>query len=262
VPFISGGGRFVAFRSDADNLPQGDGTNDYMYVRDLERGRTILVSQTTAGEPVPGNCVCQAISADGRFAVFEADDAALPGGDGNTLHAYLRDLKRHRTLLIDQTTAGEAADADSREPSIAGGGRFVAFRSVGSNLPGANGQQQLYLRDLERGRTRLISRNNQGDAADESVADGRVSGDGAVVVFSTEAANLPGEGDANTFQVYARADGKTRLLSKSAGGQPGEDDSFYTSISLNGRFATFDSYADNLGGNPSFSNLFRAGPVG
>jgi Tol biopolymer transport system component len=261
VPFLSGGGRFVAFRSDAANLPGSDGTNDYMYVRDLERGKTILISRTTSGEPVPGNCVCQAISADGRFAVFESDDAGLPGGDGNTVHAYRRDLKRNRTTLIDRTTSGEIAEDDSREPSIAGGGRYVVFRSTAANLPGANGEQQLYRRDLNRGQTRLVSRNNRGQAADEGVADGRVSGDGGVVVFSTEALNLPGDGDLSTFQVYARAAGKTRLISKAANGAPGDDDSFYTSISLNGRFATFDSYADNLGGNPDFSNLFRTGPL-
>jgi Tol biopolymer transport system component len=140
----------------------------------------------------------------------------------------------------------------------------VAFNSTATNLPGGDGiLNQVYLRNLNQGKTRLVSRNNPGNPSAAGANDGRVSHDGRLVAFDSQGANLPG-GDGSTFQVYARnlAKGTTRLLSRSGNGAPSDDDSYYTSISLDGRWVAFDSLADNLGGNPSYTNVFRAGAIG
>ena len=138
-PSVSAGGRFVAFYSSADNLPGGDGSNSFVYVRDLKQGKTRLASKTNSGDAAFGQLYGQAISSSGRFVAFVSQDADLPGGDGSTTHVYIRDLERCHTRLIDRKTNGQVADQGSFRPSVSGNGDFVAFHSIADNLPGGDG---------------------------------------------------------------------------------------------------------------------------
>ena len=81
-PAISADGRFVVFESDASNLVGGDtnGVRD-IFVRDRSTGKTTLVSRSSAGVQGNGGSLAAAISADGRFVVFESDASNLVGGD-------------------------------------------------------------------------------------------------------------------------------------------------------------------------------------
>jgi hypothetical protein len=56
--------------------------------------------------------------------------------------------------------------------------------------------------------------------------------------------------------------GKTILASRASNGHSADDYAEYPSISLDGRWVSFYSGADNLGGNASYTNVFRAGPIG
>jgi len=84
-PVISGDGRYVAFDSDADNLVPGDsdGYTD-VFLHDRETAETMLVSANSAGEFGQGLSGDPAISADGRFVIFDSDADNLVSGDGNT----------------------------------------------------------------------------------------------------------------------------------------------------------------------------------
>jgi Tol biopolymer transport system component len=264
LPALSAGGRYVAFYSEADNLPGGPMSGNRVYVRDTKRGKTILVSRTKQGDPATGATNGQAISSDGRLVIFESSDADLPGGDGTTSHVYLRNLRRGSTKLVDRNSLGGAAASAAHNPSISGNGRFIAFDSSAVNLPAGDGTtNQVYRRDLDRGKTKLVSRNHAGDPQDLYAQYGHVSGDGRYVVFLCHANNMPGN-DGQSDQVYARdlRKGKTRLLSRDDSGDPAEDGAQYPSISRDGRFASFYSHSDNLGGDPNYYNAFRSGPIG
>jgi Tol biopolymer transport system component len=261
-PFLSASGRFVAFESYSSNLPGGDGIRIFAYVRDIQKRRTTLVSRTRQGEPAYGFTSSPSISSNGRFVVFESDDPDLPGPDGTDAHIYLRDLRRDTTKLVDRNSAGKVANDESEDGAISGNGRFVAFGSVGTNLPGNGTLQQVFLRNLETGRTRLVSRNSAGDPQDGSAFYPRVSGNGRIVAFEGhEATNLPG--GSPDYLVYTRdtKKGTTRLVSKADNGDPaGPVDN--PSISLDGDWVSFHSDADNIGGDPDYRNVFRAGPLG
>ncbi len=90
------------------------------------------------------------------------------------------------------------------------------------------------------------------------------SGDGRKVVFVSDGMNLLGVHDGSTVEIYVRdlRRRKTRLLSRAGNGDPADDSSDYPTVARDGRFAAFDSLADNLGGNDTYSNAFRAGPIG
>jgi Tol biopolymer transport system component len=194
-------GRFIAFECEnVLNLPGQTEANgeDQVYVRDMERRRTRLISKTTGGEPADGDSEDAAISANGRFVAFESEGSSnLPGSNGTDDQVYVHDRRGGRTRLVSKTTEGEAADGDSEDPGISGNGRFVAFESDGStNLPEASAWNQVYRHDRERGRTILISRSNAGEAADDftelPVGGGVTSAIGSFVAFESGADNLGG----------------------------------------------------------------------
>ncbi len=259
-PTLSADGRYVVFSSLATNLPGGPGG---VFVRDLERGHTVRASRTSSGDSAYGFLCGQSISSDGSWVVFRSDDPGLPGANGDN-HIYLRDLDRGRTTLVDRTTdgqVGKGGDADC--PSISGNGRFVAFKSYATNLPGVTApDSQQFLRDTKRGRLILVSRNNPGDPQDGSALYGQPSGDGRYVTFQARATNLPGS-DPSFDQAYVRdlKRGRTRLLSRAANGDPGDARSDTISISRNGHWAAFESAATNLGGDAGHDNVFRAGRI-
>jgi Tol biopolymer transport system component len=60
--------------------------------------------------------------------------------------------------------------------------------------------------------------------------------------------DLPGTDGFMDAYRYDRIATKTALVSRSTNGTPGLDDSFYPSVSADGRLVAFTSRADNLSG--------------
>jgi Tol biopolymer transport system component len=261
-PSLSGNGRFVAFEGYSSNFPGDDESDSLTYVRDLERGKLLLGSRTSDGDPAEGYPYGQALSSDGRLVIFQSADPVLPHG-GGTRHIYARNLETGKVALVDKTSNGTIANGQSTNPAIAGSGRFITFASDATNFPGNGSTRQAYMRDLRREKTVLVSQTTAGDPQDGTGDYPHASADGRYVAFSATGANLPG-GNGSTFQIYVRdvREGNTRLISKTAEGDPGTGHSRYPSISADGDWVLIDSDPGNLGGDPSFNNVFRAGPVG
>jgi len=84
-PAISGGGRYVAFHSEASNLvPSDTNHSEDVFVHDRQTGATELVSVDSAGNQ--GLCWSKypAITADGRYVAFDSCVENLVPGDTNT----------------------------------------------------------------------------------------------------------------------------------------------------------------------------------
>jgi hypothetical protein len=82
-PHASGDGRYVAFYANGSNLPGGDGSTDQIYVRDMQQGKTMLLSKTANG--VPGNDYSEypSISLDGHWVEFYGGATNLGGNPSN-----------------------------------------------------------------------------------------------------------------------------------------------------------------------------------
>lgn len=82
MPFISGDGRHVSFSSNATNLDANDtdGARD-IYVHDRHTEATWLVSESALGEHGNGASSNPAMSADGRYVVFDSPASNLSGSD-------------------------------------------------------------------------------------------------------------------------------------------------------------------------------------
>src|SRR4029453_12565330 len=94
-PSIDGEGRFVAFGSFASNLIRGVNTMGFsqVYVRDLEKDTTSLISTSPLGRPANGGVpdIPPSVSQHGARVAFEslASNLVLPDNQG-FLDAYIR----------------------------------------------------------------------------------------------------------------------------------------------------------------------------
>jgi Tol biopolymer transport system component len=257
---ISATGRFVAFSDDAPNLVEGDRNFRYdVFVRDRVRGQTTRVSVNSAGAEGNDDSFFPSISANGRFVAFASLASNLVPGDRNHRgDIFVRDRKRGKTTRVSINSAGaEANDGSIWLPAISDNGRFVAFFSRSTNLVpnDHNGLADFFVRDLKRGRTTRVSvssteeEQTRGPGAEELGIVPAISANGRFVAFFSASTNLV-EGDHNgTDDIFVRdrKRGETTRVSVSSTGEEGNGSSlFYPSISANGRFVAFTSYASNL----------------
>jgi hypothetical protein len=148
------------------------------------------------------------------------------------------------------SSSREQGNGWSSNPSISAFGRFVAFHSSASNLVSGdtNGTYDIFVHDRQNGVTERVSVSSSGVQANGGSLDSSISAFGRFVAFYTYASNLV-SGDTNgrwDIFVHDRHTGVTERVSTSSSGEQGNYDSLFPSISGNGRFVAFQSYATNL----------------
>ena len=257
---ISATGRFVAFSSAHSNLVKDDGNYfDDVFVRDRVRGETTRVSVSSFGAVPNNDSVFPSISANGRFVAFMSLASNLVKGDTNhRADAFVRDLKLGKTTRVDVSSTGaEANDGSIWLPAISDNGRVVAFYSRSTNLVpnDHNGIADFFVRDLKRGKTTRVSvssagvEQNRGPGAEELGIVPALSANGRFVAFFSASTNLVPNDHNGTDDIFVRDRklGETTRVSVSSTGEEANGSSlFYPSISANGRFVAFTSYASNL----------------
>jgi Tol biopolymer transport system component len=252
-PSISADGRYVAFFSMATNLVAGDtnGASD-IFVRDRNTGTTYLVSRDSAGVAGTSDSYNPSISADGRYVAFESMATNLVAGD-TTLgirNIFVRDRQTGTTFLVSKSSAGVEGDSHSYSPVLSEDGRYVAFHSEATNLVSGdiNANKDIFVRDRQTGTTTLVSKSSAGVPGNGLSEGASISADGRYVAFDSSATNLvagDANGDYDAF-VRDRNTGTTYLVSKSSAGVNGNYLSSIPSISADGRYVAFESYATNL----------------
>ena len=151
---------------------------------------------------------------------------------------------------VSVDSAGNQGNNNSGLPSISGDGRFVAFVSRTTNLvPGdTNNGEDVFVRDLLTNTTTRVSVDSVGNQAIGNSFDPSISADGRLVAFRSNAPNLvPGDNN-NSEDVFVRdlsTNTTTRVSVDSAGNQA-IGNSGRPSISTDGRFVAFASFATNL----------------
>jgi Tol biopolymer transport system component len=248
---LSADGRYAAFFSGASGLGLPDGVQSAIFVRDRVTGAVTLVSRADGADGAAFTRVSSApaISADGRRVAFAAsDDAQSPSS------IWVRDVGTARSFLASRAdgAAGAAGNGSSFSPALDADGSRVSFESVATNLGDGDTDALLdvHLRDLEIGRTILVSRGDGTDGPKGNLPSGgsALSADGTRVSFVSDATNL-GDGDTDNLRdAHLRdlAAGTTRLVSATPAGVKGNDAALRTSINAAGTRVVFDSAATNL----------------
>jgi len=178
-PDISYNGRYVAFRSTADNLVPLDTNSKYdIFVHDRVTGVTERVSVTSTGAQVDGNSDRPAISGDGRYVTFHSD---------------AEDLVQGETSLVSVDFSGGPANNGAMTPDISNDGLQVIFMSGSSDLVqgDTNKTSDIFVRNIATGMTRRVSVDSNGVESDKpSEERPAISPDGWRTTYACYATNL------------------------------------------------------------------------
>jgi Tol biopolymer transport system component len=254
---LSANGRFVVFESRAYNLVPTDtnGVED-IFVHDRQTGITTIASIASNG--TLGNARSgysgfgPAISADGRYVVFDSDaDTLVPGDTNNSSDTFLRDNLLGLTERVSIANDGSQGNYGSGGSYAASpDGRYVAFDSYSSNLVAGdtNGVHDSFVRDRLLNTTVRASVNSAGVEGNSYSFGAAISGDGRYVAFHSEATNLV-TGDTNgQIDVFVRdlQTNTTVRASVNSTGAQGNNRSTGEVFSPDGRYLVFVSAASTL----------------
>jgi Tol biopolymer transport system component len=252
---VSASGRYVAFTSYARLSADDVDTLADIYVLDRSTTTVSLESASVERRPLRSDCSHPAISADGRYVVFEAvvtDDSGRRVTD-----IVLRDRQADTSRWITIGAAGGLSNGWNAEAVIAANGSAVVFTSTATNLtagPDVNGTQaDIYRFDVATSLIDRISVDSGGAQQTGGSLMPSVSADGRYVAFSSTAdlSNLrQGQQQSPTRGrrqvIYLR---DTRMRQTMLVGRASElpnDASTMPVVSADGRSVAFSSRASNL----------------
>lgn len=235
---LSGDAKFAAFKAP-------DGANGFqIFVADLSScltgaascaPPTTVVSLNANGKkadsaPAENGVVdWPQISPDGRFVVFTSRNTNLglpgPGGVSAKMQVFVADdclgnsvpnctLRSYGPFSLVQNSSGQTEPAadDVVMASVASGGHAVAFASKAGNLPGANGNMQVYFAgacSVPPAQTsgcsttpRMVSTTLTGQAGTSDSSFPSVSPNGEAVAFESKSTNFVPAATNNATNVY------------------------------------------------------------
>ena len=268
TPSLSAEGRYVAFTSRASNLVADD-TNEKTDVFVFDRETHEIERASSNSEGAEGNDASQSpsISENGRLVAFESKARNLSPNDANgktDIFIYNRETEVTERISVDSTGIG--GNGNSTNPSISANGRYVSFESKASNLVDndSNEEADIFIHDLETRTTQRISIDSVSAEGNGFSASPSISSDGRFVAFKSAASNLVPTDTNGIFDIFVhdRDSGETQRVSVNSSGVEGNNSSETPTISADGIFVSFKSYANNL--VPSDTNkksdIFVHGP--
>ncbi|MCC7168939.1 MAG: PD40 domain-containing protein [Planctomycetes bacterium] len=267
---LSADGSVITFQSSASNLVANDTNGQFdIFVKTLADGAVQLVSRSPS-EQANGSSFRPELSGDGRFVAFASFATNLfAGTDGNGVaDLFLFDRIQGTLETLSQNAFGTIANAESQLPRLSFDGRFCVFQSKATNLitsPDSSVDDEdtvsdVFLRDRDLGRLRVISNAPDGSPSTLAASSPSISDDGSVVAFL-------GVGQATSTPSVCVFDGNTEVVVELArtdldGSGPDAACSVPV-ISRDGRRVAFASDASNLvaGDTNGARDVFVAGYV-
>lgn len=163
------------------------------------------------------------------------------------------------TQRVSVASDGTAGTGPSSRASISADGRFVAFESSAPNLVAndTNSVADIFVHDRWLAATQRVSVTTAGGESNQNSRRATVSGNGRFVVFESDATNLvPGDTNLDTdIFVHDRQTGQTTRVSIGPLGSEANSWSALPSVSFDGRYVAFHSYATNLVANDANGQL-------
>jgi Tol biopolymer transport system component len=205
---LSSTGRFVLYDSAASNLVPADRNgHDDVFVRDIRRQRSELVSDAIGRQSPDGVSLAGDISANGRYVAFSSDASNLVPGDTNTyFDVFVRDRATGTTERVSVPPGDGESDEASYQPTISANGRFVTFESVASNLvpDDVNQTADVFRFDRRTGDRELVTVAADGSQLAFGGVSPDMSADAGTATFWTPDGQPVAGDDNDTFDVFVR----------------------------------------------------------
>lgn len=216
-----------------------------IFVHDRLTGSTVRASVASDGSEGNSSSVRAEISGSGEFVAFESFSSNLVPQDADAQYdVFVWNRLTGQTSLVSQVAGSW--------PAISETGRYITYGSGSSGeVSGdSNGQPDIFIFDTVTGSRERVSVSASGAQVSEgAVGKSSVSADGQIVAFSSNAADLEASPDTNGMVdifVRDRAAGTTQRVSVSSSGVQANQWSWKPSVSADGRFVAFESFASNL----------------
>ncbi|MCK6445581.1 MAG: hypothetical protein L6Q99_04250 [Planctomycetes bacterium] len=200
-------GRYVAFYSFSDTLIAGDANGKAdVFVRDMQTGALERLSVDASGIEGDRDSWYPVMSDDGRYVAFESRSNNLVPNDTNGEYdIFLRDRVANTISRISTDAFGGDLDGASTTVRMSADARWLVFQSSATNLVAndTNGVLDVFLHDRLNAATTRVSLGWTGSEVDASASDARVSDDGRLVAFTSNATTLTAN-DRIAADVYVR----------------------------------------------------------
>jgi hypothetical protein len=208
---LSWDGSVAVFDSTATNLVAGGTAGRHVYLKNLTTGQVYRLSAAAGA----GNARIDA----------RATSVVYVSSSGTKAQVLRYDIASGTTSVVSATPAGLAGNGDSTQPTVSADGRFVAFRSTATDLVAGyadNGYPQVWVRDVMRGVTALVTQTAAGAPGRGASSDPALSGDGGSIGFASQAGDLV-NGNPLPGQIHLAANplvlpGRTAYWSTTEGG--------------------------------------------
>ena len=215
-----------------------------------------------------GDSTAPRMSNNGQRIVFTsaAENFADDENEATDVFLFNRESGSVRVVSHGNGVGNEnmTADGTSGEACISGGGFWIAFASDAPDLiVNGNTTKHIYVTDVLQMRTKRLSVDTCGIAADGACANPSLSFSGRHLAFESVATNLVDDIDQGQQHIYLRdrdfdsnseydepcnsgINTRTILISERSNGDEADDVSSRPAVSGDGRFVAFESEATNL----------------
>jgi Tol biopolymer transport system component len=253
---LSADGRIVAFASYAGNLvPPADKENrSDIFTRDLQKNTTERISVASSGVRANGASYKPQISADGRYVLFQSDATNLVPDDTNgSRDIFLRDRRASKTYRVSLGANFSQANDRSYTATMSQDAKIIAFESFASNLVSGdiNNGPDIFVRNRDSKTTKMVNLTSVGGLANCCSFEPSITGAGRFIAFFSNASNLVPNDTNEATDVFVRdlTLNKTNRVSLGAGFSQVAGESYYASISEDGKRVVFASDAAIVSGD-------------
>jgi hypothetical protein len=254
-------GRFVAFVSDDDGLPNSNGNlDDHIYLKDLTTGLITNLSEYNSGLYFDTTGGVN-LTDDAQYITFTSSDEIDPLQTSFRSQVYRKNLNNGTYELLSISTDGLAvADDYTTLSGVSDNGRYVLMSSEATNLTTDvlnNTRDNLFLRDTQNNTTTLVNITPSGDSsAFNEFSYAAAVSNTAQVVFVSSQSDLVIDDNNSRDDVFLYDSGNITRISLDLNGDELTDGlPSSVDISGDGTRVVFTHSADNLVNNDSNGRL-------
>jgi Tol biopolymer transport system component len=157
----------------------------------------------SSGGEANGGSFLPAMGQTGRFVAFASDASNLVTGDTNGVtDVFLRDTNLGTTTLVSRASNGTLGNGATTKPDLSADGRYLLFTSEATNFVANddNNATDAFVRDLQTGTTRLVSKATDGGVANGTSIGVQLTDNGKEALVFSDAANI--EANTSSQQLY------------------------------------------------------------